>query len=204
MTDNRMDTTSAMQMETKSAMMDVGKYWWVLLLVGIAWLIVGYFIFQFDITSVRAVGIAVGVMFLVAGLQYIVVGAAARGWNWLWYVFGALLIIAGLIAMFNPEETFLAIASILGFIFVMLGVMWVMEALLTKARYDLWWLTLISGFIMIGLGFWIGNQFFFAKAETLLVFAGVWALMKGITDIIAAFQVKKTGKVAAEWAEKIA
>lgn len=34
-----------------------------------------------------------------------------------------------------------------------------------------------------------GGQFFFTKAATLLVFAGIWALMRGILDIVTAFQV---------------
>lgn len=50
---------------------------------------------------------------------------------------------------------------------------------------------------MIALAFWLGNQFFFTKAETLLVFAGVWALVRGIIDIIQSFQIKKLGNMAA-------
>ncbi len=187
-----------------ASLMDVGKFWWLWLVVGIAWLIVGFIILQFDDTSIRATGIIIGVMFLVAGLQYVVIGTQAEGWNWLWYVFGALLIIGGLVAMFNPEQTFVAIANIIGFIFLMIGTIWVIEAFATKDFNDLWWLTLIAGILMVALAFWLGNQFFFDKAATLLVFAGVWALMRGVIDIIGAFQVRKLGKVAAGVAEKMA
>jgi uncharacterized membrane protein HdeD (DUF308 family) len=186
--------------EAKEALqgMGIGQYWWLLLLLGIAWIIVGFLVFQFDITSVRAVGIVIGILFLVAGLQYLVIGTQVEGWNWLWYVFGALLIIGGLVALFNPEETFVAIANILGFLFVMVGIIWLIEAFAIRSAYDLWWLTLIAAILMIFLGFWLGNQFFFTKAETLLVFAGVWALMRGIIDVINAFRLRSTGKMIAD------
>ena len=54
----------------------------------------------------------------------------------------------------------------------------------------LWWLTLISGILMTTLAFWTAGQFFIEKAYVLLVFAGIWALMQGITTIVRAFQVR--------------
>jgi uncharacterized membrane protein HdeD (DUF308 family) len=182
----------------------VGRYWWLWLVAGIVWIIVGFVILQFDDSSIRAVGIIIGVMFLIAGLQYVVVGTQAEGWNWLWYIFGGFLIVGGLVAMFNPERTFVAIANIIGFIFLMIGIIWIIEAFATKTYNDLWWLTLITGILMIALAFWLGNQFFFDKAATLLVFAGVWALMRGIIDIIGAFQVKKMGKIATDLGDQMA
>jgi uncharacterized membrane protein HdeD (DUF308 family) len=196
MDDGRQSTAESLSM--------VGKYWWLWLVAGIVWIIVGFVILQFEDSSIRAVGIIIGVMFLIAGLQYVVVGTQAEGWNWLWYIFGGFLIVGGLVAMFNPERTFVAIANIIGFIFLMIGIIWIIEAFATKTYNDLWWLTLITGILMIALAFWLGNQFFFDKAATLLVFAGVWALMRGIIDIIGAFQVKKVGKIATDLGDQVA
>jgi uncharacterized membrane protein HdeD (DUF308 family) len=55
---------------------------------------------------------------------------------------------------------------------------------------DLWWLGLIAGIIMIGLGFWVSGQFLLTKAYELVIFAGIWALLHGVTDIIKGFQIK--------------
>jgi uncharacterized membrane protein HdeD (DUF308 family) len=44
---------------------------------------------------------------------------------------------------------------------------------------------------MVILAFWTEGEFFLDKAYTLLVFAGIWALMYGITDIIRAFQIRR-------------
>ena len=43
---------------------------------------------------------------------------------------------------------------------------------------------------MTALAFWTAGQFFIEKAYVLLVFAGIWALMQGIADIVRAFAVR--------------
>ena len=43
---------------------------------------------------------------------------------------------------------------------------------------------------MVILAFWTSGQFFIEKAYTLLVFAGIWALMQGVTDIVRAFAIR--------------
>ena len=169
---------------------EAGRWWWLWLITGAIWIVFSLIILQFDEASAATVGIIVGIMFLVAGVQYIYVGTLVEGWNWIWYVFGGILIIGGLVALLYPTRTFLAIANILGFIFVIVGIFWVIEAFLARDYNSLWWLSLLAGILMMVLGFWLGGQFFFTKAATLLVFAGIWALMRGILDIVTAFQVK--------------
>ena len=44
---------------------------------------------------------------------------------------------------------------------------------------------------MIVMAFWVSGQFFLTRAYTLLVFAGIWALMSGITHIARAFQIRQ-------------
>ena len=43
---------------------------------------------------------------------------------------------------------------------------------------------------MTALAFWTEGQFFIDKAYTLLVFAGIWALMQGITTIVRAAEIR--------------
>jgi hypothetical protein len=59
-----------------------------------------------------------------------------------------------------------------------------------RALNDLWWLTLINGILMMVLAFWVSGQFFLGRAYTLLMFAGIWALITGITAIVRAFQIR--------------
>jgi hypothetical protein len=44
---------------------------------------------------------------------------------------------------------------------------------------------------MIVLAFWTSGQLFIHKAYTLLVFAGIWALIHGITDIVRALAYRE-------------
>jgi hypothetical protein len=50
---------------------------------------------------------------------------------------------------------------------------------------------------MLGIAFWTGSQLLVTKVYTLLVFAGVWAMLHGITDMVKAFHIKKIGKIVA-------
>ncbi len=168
-----------------------GRFWWMWLVLGVLWILIAGVILQFNITSAATVGVLVGVMILFAGIEYVAVSTQVEGWKWLWMGFGVLLIIAGFIAIVYPTRTFFSVANILGFIFLMIGVFWMIEAFASRDMSDLWWLSLVAGIIMVVMGFWLSGQFIFAKAETLLIFAGIWALMRGTLSIVTAFQVKK-------------
>ena len=96
----------------------------------------------------------------------------------------------------SPHTT-AALADSLGFLFLLVAIFWVIEAFATRGSNDLWWLGLISGIIMFVLAFWVAGQFFFERVYILLVFAGIWALLQGVTDVIRAFQLKRLGKLVA-------
>jgi uncharacterized membrane protein HdeD (DUF308 family) len=166
--------------------------WWLWLCTGIAWVIAALIVLQFDRASITTVGVLIGIMFLAAGAQNFVFGSLAGGaTRWILWIFGVLFLIAGVISLIHPENTFAGVADILGFIFLTVGVFWVIEAFAERAVNDLWWWGLISGIAMIILAFWTSGQFYIHKQYILLVFAGVWALFHGIGDIIKAFQIRR-------------
>ena len=173
---------------------EITGYWWVWLVTGIAWLVVALVILQFDDASVTTVGILIGLMFLFAGFQNIVLASVAESLRWLWVLFGALFLVAAVISFINPEDTFAGMADILGFLFLIVGVWWMVQAFVERSLNPLWWLGLISGILMTGLAFWTSGQFFIEKAYVLLVFAGIWALMAGVGDIVRAFAVRRLHK----------
>jgi uncharacterized membrane protein HdeD (DUF308 family) len=174
------------------------KFWWLYLITGIAWLLVSLIILQTDTDSVVTVGLIIGFMFLFAGIQnFFLAAVTPGGWKVLWIIFGVVLLLAGLWAIFHPGKTFLELADSLGFLFMLVGIVWVVEAFMTKAENELWWLGLLSGILMLVIAFWVSGQFLIEKAYTLLIFAGVWALMTGVIDIVRAFQVRKLGSSAA-------
>jgi uncharacterized membrane protein HdeD (DUF308 family) len=173
----------------------MANLWWLWLVAGVFWIVVALVILQFDQASITTVGVLIGIMFLVAGAQNFVFGSLAGGaTQWILWIFGVLFVIAGVISLISPENTFAGIADILGFLFLLVGVFWLVSAFAEREANDLWWLGLIAGVAMIILAFWTGGQFFIEKQYVLLVFAGIWALMHGIDDLIKAFQIRKLGQ----------
>lgn len=186
----------ALDEQTRAEVGAMAKFWWLSLVAGIAWFIVGIVILQVDITSVATVGLIVGLMFLFTGVQQFLVATVVEGWKWLWIVFGVIFVLAGIYALVNPGATTVALANVLGFLFLMVAIFWVIEAIATRDQNDLWWLGLISGILMFIIAIWVSRQFLFEKVEFLLVFAGVWAVLHGLTDVIRAFAIRKVGKIA--------
>ncbi len=191
-----MTPVDAQTTQGRQMVAQIARWWWAWLVAGILWVAASAIILQFERHSAALVGVVLGVMFIVAGLEEFVVATLTQsGWKWLWIAFGALLIIGGIWALVNPIRTFVVIADILGFLFLLVGVGWIIQAMATRENDSLWWLGLIAGLIMIGLGFWAAGQILMTQAYTLLLFAGVWALLKGITDILKAFQLRKIGEL---------
>jgi uncharacterized membrane protein HdeD (DUF308 family) len=152
----------------RKALMGLSRLWWLWLVFGILWIVIALVILQFDQASINTVGVLIGAMFLAAGFQQLalagLIGGAAR---WILMIFGVLFLIAGVIALINPEETFAGIADILGFLFLMVGLFWIIQAFGDREANELWWFGLISGIAMIALAFWTGGQFFIEKQYTL-------------------------------------
>jgi uncharacterized membrane protein HdeD (DUF308 family) len=176
--------------ETRVVAREIAGLWWLWLVAGILWIVASLVILQFDSASITTIGIIIGCMFLFAGAQQLTLAFVADRLRWLWALFAVLFLIAGVVCFANPEDTFAGLADILGFLFLIVGVWWTIGAFLQKESSSLWWLGLLSGILMVVLAFWTSGQFFIEKAYTLLVFAGIWALMQGVTDIVRAFQMR--------------
>jgi uncharacterized membrane protein HdeD (DUF308 family) len=175
----------------------IGSLWWLWIVFGVFWIVVALVVLQFDQASIKTVGVLIGIMFLLAGMQNFFLGTVAGGAaRWILWIFGVLFLIAGVIALINPEETFAGIADILGFLFLLVGIFWLVEAFADRDVNELWWFGLISGIAMIILAFWTGGQFFIEKQYVLLVFAGIWALFHGVGDLIKAFQIRRLRDLA--------
>jgi len=177
--------------EVRDTMRDMTGFWWLWLITGTAWIFVSVIVLQFDQASIKTVGIIIGLMFLFSGTQSLIAAGLSEGASrWVNLGFGVLLLIAGVISLVEPESTFAGFADILGFLFLIVAAAWIIGALVNRENDDLWWLTLIAGILMVILAFWTGGQFLIDKAYLLLVFAGIWALMHGVTDIVRAFQIR--------------
>ena len=175
-------------------MREISGYWWVGLVAGVAWLVISLVILQFDSASVTTVGVLVGVMFLLAAVQNIALTTLPVEHRWVPALFSVLFLVSAVICFIEPVDTFAGLADMLGFLFLLVGVWWMVQSFLERPVNPMWWLNLISGILMTGIAFWAAGQLFATKAYTLLVFAGIWALMQGTVDIVRAFEVRRLNK----------
>jgi uncharacterized membrane protein HdeD (DUF308 family) len=176
----------------RDATREITGYWWLQLLAGIAWVFVSLVILQFDSASITTVGVLVGLMFVLSAAQnFALARSMSGGTRWVAAIFGGLFVVAAGICFASPQDTFAALADSLGFLFLIVGVWWMTRAFLERAVNPLWWLGLISGILMSIVAFWTSGQFFIHRAYVLLVFAGIWALMQGTTDIVRAFATRR-------------
>ena len=174
--------------DTREAARAIAGVWWLWLVTGVAWIIASLVIVQFNSASIATIGIIVGSMFMFSAVQQFVIAAVTDRLRWLWIIFGLLFGACGLVAFFNPAETFAGLADVLGFLFLTVGVFWIVRAFIDRG--PVWWLGVLSGILMVVMAFWTSGQFFIEKAYMLLVFAGIWALLHGVGDIVRAFTVR--------------
>jgi len=174
----------------------VSTWWWLLLVTGILWILFGLFILQAHYGSAVAIGFIVGIWLLFAGGVEFVEMVVAEGWKWMHAVLGVLFVIGGIAALMSPFQTFTILASLVGFFLVLKGTFDFVIALAVRHEVDLWWLGLTAGIIEIALGVWaIGYPG--RSAALLLIWVGIGAVVRGITEIVTAFHVRKLPEAVA-------
>lgn len=182
-------------MSEQEVLEEAADKWWLFLIGGIAWLIVAMVLFQFDYTSVSAVSILFGIVAIVVGVgEFMAMGVSTTGWKIVRAILGLIFIVVGIVAFWHPGNTFAALASVIGFFFLFKGTFDLIAAFATKAVYPLWWIQLVVGVIELLIAFWASSAQFSHKAALLVLYVGLIALTKGITDIILAFKLRGARK----------
>lgn len=179
------------------------RYWWVFLLTGIAWLLIAWLVLRMDITSIAAVGVLLGVVFLVASVNEVGLGSLmSGGWKILHYVMALIFFIGGLWSLVRPVDSFFALASVLGLILIFYGTFEIARAFSSRDVNPYWWIGLVTGILLLLLAFWVsGSDRVYALAQRtylILFWVGFFALFKGITQVVMAFGIRHAGKVAGD------
>ena len=178
---------------------DRARYWWVVLLIGIAWLFIAWVVLRADITSLATVGFLLGGLFIAAGINEVAVGSmVGGGWKVLHYIIAGILLLGGLWAFIRPVNTFFAFASVLGLVLILQGAFEIVRGVSSRGENPYWWLGLVSGILLVLLAFWVSasDRVFQLQARTYLIlfWVGLWALIRGITAIVLAFTIRHAGR----------
>jgi uncharacterized membrane protein HdeD (DUF308 family) len=164
--------------------------WWVFLLMGIGWLVFALILFQWDYATVSAISYLFGVTLLVAAVnEWFQFWVSTTGWRIVHGILSVLFTLGGIYALWHPYDTFATLAALIGFYFLAKGTFDLTVAFTTKGQFELWWLHLVTGIAEILLAFWVAGDFR-EKAILLVVYVGLLALMRGITEIFLAFKLR--------------
>src|SRR5262245_3177551 len=168
----------------------VTRYWWVFIVTGVIWLMISLVVLRFTESSVSTIGVLIGVVFTVAAItEFMATAVTPGGWKVVHGFLGVIFVLGAIWGYANPKDAFWALASVLGFILVIYGTVEIVEAVATKDFNPLWWLGLVVGILLILLGFWTGQQLLTVKAQFLIFYVGLFALFRGISHIIFAFEI---------------
>jgi uncharacterized membrane protein HdeD (DUF308 family) len=174
----------------RAALWRLAGPWWLFLLTGIAWLIISVMVLRFSTASVTTVGVLIGVLFLVSAFNELLIAAVRRSWAWAHVLLAVLFTVGAIWSFATPFGAFWSLASVLGLLLIFKGTLDIITAIETRDINSSWWLGMVAGILELLLGFWASQQVIPAQGVLLLLFVGFFALFRGISEIVIAFEVR--------------
>jgi uncharacterized membrane protein HdeD (DUF308 family) len=163
--------------------------WWIFLVTGIVWLVIALIVLRFRLSSVVAVGVLMGVVFLAGWLSELLIASVRARWRWAHVLMALVFLFAACWSFASPYGAFWALAAIFGLLLIFRGSIDLVTSISARETHPVWWLGMIAGVLEILLGFWVSQQEFPARALLLLIWVGFFALFRGFSDILLAFEV---------------
>jgi uncharacterized membrane protein HdeD (DUF308 family) len=174
----------------RAALWRLAGPWWLFLLTGLAWLIIAWAALRFTPASIATVGVLLGVLFLFAMIDEFLIAAVRHSWRFLHIVMGVIFAFGAGWSFARPYDAFWTLASILGLLLIFRGTLDIITSVDARVVNNAWWLGLAVGILEILLGFWASQQYLSVKGALLLVWVGLFALFRGISEIVIAFEVR--------------
>ncbi|HTU38534.1 MAG TPA: DUF308 domain-containing protein [Acidimicrobiales bacterium] len=175
----------------------ISRRWWIPLVVGFLWLIVGVIVLRFDVSSVATIGLMLGAVFLLAALyQFGMAGIQGGGWAVLRIILGVLFIGGAIWSFVSPYNAFWSLAAAFGFLLILNGGFDIAYSAMAQPVNPTWWLGLVVGILEVALGFWASQQYIGARATLLVLWVGFFAIFRGISDLVIAFELHAAGQRA--------
>jgi len=111
---------------------------------------------------------------------------------WVGVVQGAIAVFFGLAAIFWPTITLVVLLYLFSTFLLIMGVIEIVNGLISIGKIGTWWLIVLVGFISLGTGvFLIRNPEI--TLQTFIIVAGLVLIARGIIDTIRAFTDKTKG-----------
>ena len=177
---------------SRDAVRRLASSWWLFLILGILWILFGMFVLSYNVGSLLALAVFIGVTFVMTGITQVLAAGRVDSWKWLYLIGGVLSIIAGILAFIWPGSTLLVLSVILAWFLVFKGIVDTVGALASIGR-PWWWLGLLLGIVEFLLGIWAAGY----PGKSLFVFVnlvGIYAIFYGFTELFAAFELRGLGR----------
>jgi uncharacterized membrane protein HdeD (DUF308 family) len=188
--------TAVTEQDVLRAERQITGMWWLFLVTGIAWVWISFLVLAFRPGTPATIGYLAGFVLLLAGINEFLEIPVADGWKWLHAVLGVLFVIAGILALMEPFQTFGILALLIGWYLLFKGVADIVVSIVEREAVALWGLLLASGIIEVVIGVWaIGYPG--RSAWLLVLWVGIAALVRGITEIFLAFKLRSVKKALA-------
>jgi uncharacterized membrane protein HdeD (DUF308 family) len=177
----------------------LSRYWWVLVVRGLIAILLGVFAFTSPVQTIAALVLVFGVVALADGIFAVGAAIAGRQLTPYWSVMllqGLLGIGVGLLTLFNPAITTVALLIYIATWAIGLGVLQVIAAV--RLRHDIsgeWWLA-IGGILSVAFGVLLILRPA-QGALAVLWLIGLYAIVWGAMLMIGGFDVRRLHKHAA-------
>ena len=167
---------------------ELSSKWWWFLTFGIVSVLFSFWILFWHEWSEDSLRIFFGVFLLVWGVFRLVEGYSYFGdGRWWLMLSGAIGIGLGIAAFVWPDPTLKVVAGLTALWLIVSGTLNIIGGLFQKREPR--WILVLWGVLALMVGIWAWNHE--QQTLVLIIFAmGIGALMFGILEIIAAFQIK--------------
>ena len=173
------------------------KYWWVGLILGILFILLGIWVFRTPIESFVALSVFFAVTYLISGVGRIFFSVSNRkemeGWGWL-LAGGLLETLLGLALLANPGVSMIVLAFFVGFWLMFNGISTISTSIdLKKYQKKGWVWILLSGILTTILAFVVLVNPLYA-VSFISVFIGLSLIFSGIAQIMISMELRSLGK----------
>jgi uncharacterized membrane protein HdeD (DUF308 family) len=195
-----MVTDTAARAPVKGMLQDkAARWWWVPLVAAGLWVVIAWMVLRADYRSLVAVGVLVGLAFVVAAINEGALAAAmGGGWAVLHIVLAVFFALGALWAFIRPINTFFALASILGLLIFLQGLVTLTRGIALRDETPLWWLDLLTGGLLVLLAIWVSSSDgvwnLAGRASFILLWVGFLAIFRAISDVMLAFSLRRLGR----------
>ncbi|KLL95149.1 MULTISPECIES: HdeD family acid-resistance protein [Rhodococcus] len=173
------------------------QIWWVVLLRGILAVLFGVVALVWPGITVWALVVVFAAYAIIDGIVLVVqsIRDKPEGWGW-WLAMGVVSVLAGLVALFWPGITALALLYVIAFYAILFGITGIVGGVrFRKVPESGWVWSVLAGVVAVLFGI-VLLIFPGEGILSLIVLLGIYAILFGVLLVILAFQARSAAKKA--------